>query len=154
MTESMPAMDRFHLHRFVEAQAATFELALEELQAGRKRSHWMWFIFPQFTGLGTSVMAQRYAIALLAEAATYLAHPILGMRLQTCMQALLAIEGRSAFDIMGFPDERKLHSCATLFALISPDGSCFEHVLNKYFDGIADTATLECVASAATRTHS
>ena len=119
------------LDRFVQAQAASFDLALAELQSGHKRSHWMWFIFPQLAGLGASALSQHYAIQSLAEAEAYLQHPVLGRRLKECAEAVLAVEGRSALDIFGSPDDLKLRSCATLFAQVSPPGSVFERLLEQ-----------------------
>ena len=138
--------DAFELSRFVEAQRSSYASALAELTAGRKRSHWMWFIFPQVAGLGHSSMAQRYAIGSRAEAEAYLAHPILGERLRACVDALLAVEGRSAGQIMGSPDDMKLQSSATLFAEISPAGSSFEQLLTKYYGGRKDPRTLDFLA--------
>ncbi len=136
------ASDPFELSRFVEAQASTYEDAVEELRAGLKCSHWMWFIFPQVAGLGFSDMARRYAIGSRAEAEAYLGHPLLGARLQTCVEALLAVEGRSAEQIMGDPDFMKLQSSMTLFAGISPAESCFERLLQKYYAGREDQKTV------------
>lgn len=130
------------LARFVEAQEGVYERALAELKAGRKRSHWMWFIFPQLEGLGLSAMTQRYAIKTRAEAKAYLDHAILGPRLTSCVEALLNLEGRSADEIFGYPDEMKLRSCATLFAQVSSPGSIFHLLLEKYFNGEPDPKTL------------
>jgi uncharacterized protein (DUF1810 family) len=139
--------DPFDLARFVEAQRDTYDVALAELKAGRKRSHWMWFIFPQLAGLGISAMSQRYAIASLAEAVAYLGHPLLGDRLLTCADAVLRVEGRSALELLGSPDDRKLQSSATLFsqALSRPD-SVFDQLLEKYFRGEPDSRTLDLLA--------
>lgn len=134
--------DPFDLGRFVAAQEHDFAQALAELQAGRKRSHWMWYIFPQIQGLGSSGMAQRYAIRGNDEAAAYLNHPVLGPRLVACAEAMLAIENRSAREILGSPDDLKLRSSATLFALVSPPGSVFARVLEKFYAGQADEETL------------
>ena len=139
----------FDLARFEQAQAPVFAQAIAELRAGRKRSHWMWFVFPQYRGLGFSAMSQRYAIRSLDEARAYLAHPVLGPRLRECTSAVLAIVGRSAHDIFGSPDDLKLRSCATLFAAVSPAGSEWDQLLGKYFDGQPDDATLELVHGAA-----
>lgn len=136
------ADDRFELERFVEAQKLTYARALAEIRAGRKESHWMWFIFPQFDGLGFSPMAERYAIKSLEEARAYLAHPTLGPRLVECVEAALGVEGRSARAIFGTPDDLKLRSCATLFAEVSPAGSGFERLLGKYYGGWRDVRTL------------
>jgi uncharacterized protein (DUF1810 family) len=136
-------MDDPHgLARFVEAQAPVYAQALAELRAGRKRSHWMWFVFPQIAGLGTSAMAQRYAIASLDEAQAYLAHPVLGERLRECAQAMLSIEGRTAHDILGSPDDVKFHSSMTLFHVAAPAEPVFESCLQKYFGGQEDPQTL------------
>lgn len=136
------AGDPFHLRRFVDAQAADYARALAELRAGRKRSHWMWYVFPQLEGLGHSPMSRRYAIRGLGEAAAYLEHPVLGPRLVECAQAVLDVEGRSAHDIFGSPDDVKLRSCATLFARVAPAGSVFERLLERYFEGRSDAETL------------
>ena len=136
------ADDPFELERFVEAQKHVYAQALAEIRAGSKESHWMWFIFPQFDGLGFSAMAERYAIKSLDEAREYLAHPTLGPRLVECVEAALGVEGRSAREIFGTPDDLKLRSCATLFAEVSPAGSGFERLLAKYFGGERDVRTL------------
>ncbi|QIK38352.1 DUF1810 domain-containing protein [Caldichromatium japonicum] len=133
----------YDLERFVAAQASIYEQALAELRAGCKRSHWMWFIFPQIAGLGTSPMSRRYTIRNLDEARAYLAHPLLGARLRACAEALLAIEGKGAREILGSPDDLKLRSSATLFACISPKGSVFHRLLERYFVGMLDPLTLE-----------
>ncbi|MEO2089819.1 MAG: DUF1810 domain-containing protein [Gemmataceae bacterium] len=135
--------DPFDLDRFVQAQADDYPTALAEIAAGRKVSHWMWYIFPQLAGLGTSHLAMRYAIRSLAEARAYLAHPLLGPRLVACAEAAVAVEGRTANDIFGFPDDLKLRSSATLFAAASPPGSVFERVLAKFYRGERDERTLE-----------
>lgn len=131
------------LKRFVQAQASCYPQALTEVRAGHKRTHWMWFVFPQLQGLGSSSTARHYAIRDLEEARAYLAHPVLGPRLLECTTALLAHTGRSARAIFGTPDDRKLRSCLTLFAQASAPGSVFERVLAKYFDGEPDARTLE-----------
>ena len=140
-------MDPYHLDRFVQAQDRTYESALTEIRNGRKRSHWMWFIFPQFEGLGSSAQSVFFSIKSIAEAKAYLAHPLLGPRLIECAGAVLAIDGRSAIDIFGSPDDMKLRSSATLFARASPDGSVFHRVLDKYFGGRADDKTLRLVGA-------
>lgn len=134
--------DPHELSRFVSAQASSYETALSELRQGRKRSHWMWFIFPQYVGLGISPTSQHFAIKSAAEAEAYLHHPVLGPRLVECAKAVLRTEGRSAHEIFGSPDDIKLKSSATLFARVSPAGSVFERVLDKYFDGAGDDKTL------------
>jgi uncharacterized protein (DUF1810 family) len=134
--------DPFDLERFLEAQAHDYQDALAEIQRGRKRSHWMWYVFPQFEGLGMSAMSERYAIKSRGEATAYLAHPVLGPRLVECAEAALAVVGRSAQEIFGPPDDLKLRSSATLFAAVSPDGSVFHRLLDKYFYGKPDERTL------------
>ena len=130
------------LQRFLTAQEPVFENALAELEDGRKRSHWMWFVFPQLKGLGHSEMAQRYAIASEDEAAEYLAHPILGPRLRECA-GLVAQHGDVAIDtIFHAPDDLKFHSSMTLFADVAPDEAVFQTCLDTFFDGLSDSATL------------
>ena len=126
----------------MQAQADDYEGALSEIKNGCKRSHWMWYVFPQFVGLGSSDMSTFYAITSVAEAAAYLAHPVLGPRLVECANATLAVEGRSARDIFGAPDDMKLRSCATLFAHVSPGDSVFHRIIDKYFAGQPDERTL------------
>lgn len=138
--------DRFDLERFVRAQAPDHERVLAELRSGRKHTHWMWYVFPQLRGLGTSSMAERFGIGGLAEARAYLAHPLLGPRLLECVEALLALQGVSAHDVVGSPDDLKLRSSATLFARASPPGSAFERLLAKYFSGEPDPGTLRLLA--------
>lgn len=133
--------DPFDLRRFVDAQEGVHERALAELRAGRKSSHWMWFVFPQIEGLGQSWMSKQYAIAGLPEARAYLAHPVLGPRLAACSEALLGVEGRTASEIFGFPDDAKLRSSMTLFDAVEP-GAVFSRVLERYFGGGRDTETL------------
>src|SRR5687768_4823746 len=125
----------FDLQRFLDAQAIVIDDVLAEIRAGRKRSHWMWFVFPQIVGLGSSSMAQHYAIQSLDEARAYLEHPVLGKRLRECFEAVLGVNGRSAEDIFGHIDSLKLRSSATLFALASSEGSVFHQVIEKYFGG-------------------
>lgn len=139
--------DPFELQRFVEAQQDTYERALAELRAGRKRSHWMWFVFPQIAGLGASPMAQRYAIASLEEAAAYLAHPILGPRLLACTEAVAHHAGSSANAIFGSPDDMKFRSCMTLFAEIAPDDALFDTALHLFYDGRRDQKTLDLITA-------
>ncbi len=134
------------LDRFITAQAPHYDRVLAELQSGRKRSHWMWFVFPQLVGLGHSAMSIHYAIRGLDEARAYLAHPVLGPRLIECCHAVLTVPDRSAHDIFGSPDDMKLRSCATLFAEVSPQGSVFERVLDRYFNGERDTATIALIS--------
>jgi uncharacterized protein (DUF1810 family) len=137
--------DPYDLDRFVQAQKHDYHAALSEITVGHKRSHWMWYIFPQFEGLGHSSMSRRYSIKSLDEAKAYLRHPILGPRLLECCEAIVAIDGRSASEIFGSPDDMKLRSCATLFAQVSPAGSVFERLLGKYFHGERDEQTVRLV---------
>jgi uncharacterized protein (DUF1810 family) len=137
------ASDPHDLRRFVDAQSHNYVDALAELRSGQKRSHWMWYVFPQFEGLGRSPMAQRYAIKSVAEAEAYLRHPLLGARLMECAEALLGLEGRSAHQIFGSPDDAKLRSSATLFSRVAPAGSVFHRILDRYFAGEADHRTVE-----------
>ena len=118
------------------------ERALAEIRGGQKRSHWMWFIFPQIAGLGFSPTSQHYAIKSVAEARAYLDHPVLGARLLECAEAALSVDGRTAREIFGSPDDLKLRSSATLFASVSPEGSVFHRLLDRFFDGAADEKTL------------
>ncbi|WP_404437046.1 DUF1810 domain-containing protein [Stutzerimonas chloritidismutans] len=134
--------DPHDLQRFVEAQTPVYERALEELRAGHKQSHWMWFVFPQIAGLGHSAMAQRYAISGVDEARAYLEHPLLGPRLQACAQAILLHRDRSARQILGSPDDLKLRSSMTLFAAVAPEQPLFQQVLDTFFEGEADPQTL------------
>ena len=134
--------DAFNLARFVRAQERDYERALAEIRSGRKRSHWMWYIFPQFDGLGFSSTSKRYAIKSVAEAEAYLRHPILGARLVESCEAAVGVAGLSALEVFGSPDEMKLRSCATLFACVSPAGSVFERILDRYFGGEPDDQTL------------
>ncbi len=144
-------MDAFDLSRFVNAQADVYAAALAEIRSGRKRSHWMWFVFPQIAGLGTSQMSRHYAIGSLAEARAYLRHPLLGPRLIEALRAVLDIEGRTAADIFGTPDDMKLRSCATLFAAAAPEEMVFQRVIDTYFGGHADPLTLARLSPADTR---
>ena len=136
----MPAVG---LERFLEAQAPVYATVLNELNSGRKRSHWMWFIFPQIAGLGSSPTARCYAIANRGEAEDYLAHPVLGARLLECTEAVLRQDTRSLSELFGVPDDLKFRSCMTLFAQLSPPGSAFHQALDRYCDGKADDRTLE-----------
>jgi uncharacterized protein (DUF1810 family) len=135
-------MDPFDLNRFVHVQEDTYTQALRALKLGRKQSHWMWWIFPQLDGLGFSPITQRYSIKSEDEARAYLKHPTLGSRLIECAEAILSVEGRSAREILGSPDDLKLKSCATLFAYVSPPGSVFEQILERFYSGERDTATI------------
>ncbi|MGJ4934864.1 DUF1810 domain-containing protein [Bradyrhizobium sp. HKCCYLRH3083] len=129
------------LSRFADAQSSIYSRVTAELAAGAKQSHWMWFIFPQVEGLGSSAMAQRYAIRSRAEAEAYLAHPLLGPRLVECTRLVLAVQGKSLRDILGVPDDAKFRSCMTLFDSISPNG-IFAQALDRYCDGVRDRQTL------------
>ena len=134
--------DPFNLQRFVDAQEPVYPRVVAELRAGRKQSHWMWFIFPQIEGLGFSAMAQKYAIASRAEAEAYLAHPVLGTRLRECMQLVNAASVTNITAIMGSPDDMKLRSSMTLFARTGDDNTGFRAVLDKYYGGDEDPATI------------
>lgn len=134
--------DPFNLHRFVDAQEDSIDQVCAELRCGRKRSHWMWYIFPQISGLGTSVVAQKFAISSLAEARAYLDHPVLGPRLRICMELVNAIEGRSIEEVFGYPDHLKFHSSMTLFARAAPHEPVFQAALEKFFGGRLDQLTL------------
>lgn len=133
--------DPYCLTRFLQAQEHDFETALAEIAAGRKRSHWMWYIFPQLAGLASSVRSQHYAIKSEEEARAYLAHPLLGARLVAGAEAALACQSRSAREIFGSPDDLKLRSSATLFAHVSPEGSVFHRLLEKFYPAGPDLAT-------------
>jgi uncharacterized protein (DUF1810 family) len=135
--------DTFALSRFVAAQEenGTYERALAELRAGRKRSHWMWFVFPQLAGLGRSAIAQTYAISSLAEARAYVEHAVLGPRLRECATVLVELRGASARDVLGEIDAVKLRSSMTLFARAAPEADVFALVLVRYFDGAGDVTT-------------
>ena len=143
------AHDPFDLNRFVLAQADHYERALAELKAGRKRSHWMWYVFPQIDGLGSSSMARTYAIRSIAEARAYLDHPVLGPRLVECAEALLGVEGRTATEILGSPDDMKLKSSATLFASVTPTDSVFARLLDGYYQGERDGKTIQLLGATA-----
>jgi len=135
--------DQYDLQRFVAAQdaAGTYDRATAELRGGRKTSHWMWFIFPQIAGLGYSPASRTYAITSLDEARAYLAHPVLGARLIECATILTRVPDRSAEQILGEVDALKLRSCVTLFMHAAPDEPVFRQVLDRYFDGLPDSAT-------------
>ena len=142
MTQQPGIDDPFDLKRFIRAQERDYSQALSEIRQGQKRSHWMWYVFPQIDGLAMSSTAKLYAIKSLDEARAYLDHPVLGLRLRECAEAMLSIEGRSATEILGSPDDLKLRSSATLFASVSPPGSVFERVLAKFYEGRRDERTL------------
>ena len=135
--------DPYNLERFVAAQLDVYDSALLEIKSGSKRSHWMWFIFPQILGLGTSDKALFYAIRNAGEAALYLEHPILGKRLLECAVALLTVKGRTASEIFGYPDDIKLKSSMTLFDYVAGPDSVFAKVLGTYFSGEHDEKTLQ-----------
>jgi uncharacterized protein (DUF1810 family) len=134
--------DPFRLERFVLAQGPVFERVRVELRNGRKENHWMWFVFPQIKGLGRSPISIEYAISSREEARAYLQHPVLGQRLKECTRLVLEVEGRSAFEIFGEPDDMKFRSCMTLFAQVSDDENIFEQAIVKYFDGVPDRFTI------------
>ena len=134
--------DQFDLNRFTSAQDKVYDRVLAELKNGRKRSHWMWYIFPQLDGLGRSTTARRYAIKSIEEAIAYLNHPVLGTRLLECANTVLAIEGKTASEIFGYPDDLKLKSSMTLFSTVADD-SVFVRVLDKYFQSERDDRTLQ-----------
>lgn len=140
-------MDDAHdLKRFLDAQISVFETARSELLAGRKRTHWMWFIFPQIAGLGHSATSRHFAIASRNEAVAFLAHPVLGDRLCECTRIVSNLDGLSAYEIFGDPDCIKFHSCMTLFAETAVDDVLFKEALMKYFDGKPDLTTIEKLA--------
>jgi uncharacterized protein (DUF1810 family) len=145
--ETRDQANLFNLARFTSAQESAYNRALAEIRNGDKRSHWMWFIFPQIDGLGFSSTAKYYAIKSPDEACQYLAHPVLGARLLECAEAVLAVEERSASDIFGYPDDLKLKSCMTLFEAVAGKGSVFSQVLDKYYQGKRDTRTQEILAA-------
>jgi uncharacterized protein (DUF1810 family) len=139
--------DAFDLDRFVQAQAAVMPQVLRELREGRKRSHWMWFVFPQLRGLGHSAMAQRYAIASREEAEAYLKHPVLGPRLVECTECVNAVQGRTVGEIFGSPDDMKFHSSVTLFASVPGAPPVFQAALARYFAATPDPATMRMLAA-------
>jgi uncharacterized protein (DUF1810 family) len=143
--------DPYDLDRFVRAQRDTYQRALAEIRAGEKRTHWMWYIFPQVYGLGFTPTSKLYAIRSVDEAWAYLDHPILGARLKACAEAALSVPGSSAHDIFGSPDDWKLRSSATLFSLVSPPGSLFEQMLDRFFEGERDPKTLRLLGMEAGR---
>jgi len=140
--------DPYRLQRFIDAQdaAGTYDRALAELRAGRKRTHWMWFIFPQVAGLGHSATAREFAISSLDEAAAYLEHPVLGSRLVECTSSIVHLQGKTAEGIFGGIDAKKLRSSMTLFSQADPDEEMFTRALEIYFDGRPDEATLSLLA--------
>jgi len=134
--------DPHELERFVAAQAPVIDAVRDELRAGRKRSHWMWFVFPQLQGLGASSMAQRYGIASLEEARAYLAHAVLGPRLRECCALMLAVPAKDAHEILGSPDDLKFRSCLTLFSLAAPQEAVFRQALQRFYEGEPDARTV------------
>jgi uncharacterized protein (DUF1810 family) len=146
--DSRSADDPYDLSRFLSAQDQNYQQALAEIKRGRKRSHWMWYIFPQIDGLAFSSTSKLYAIKSLEEARAYLDHPVLGPRLLACAEGAAGVEGQSATEIFGSPDDMKLRSCATLFAAVSPPDSVFERLLKKYYGGQGDDKTLRLLGIA------
>jgi uncharacterized protein (DUF1810 family) len=138
--------DQFDLQRFVDAQDRLYDTVLDELRGGRKRSHWIWFVFPQLRGLGRSPTALHYGISSLEEARAYLAHDVLGPRLRECARLVAAIDDRSAADIFGFPDDLKVRSSMTLFARATEDNADFIAVLDKFYNGEEDPVTVAQLA--------
>lgn len=145
---SVATSDHYDLNRFVDAQRDVYDQALAEIKAGRKRSHWMWFIFPQYQGLGASPTSRHFAIKSLDEARAYLDHPVLGPRLLECADALLRLPGDSASEVLGYPDDLKLRSSATLFAAVTGTESAFLRLLDKFFSGSRDDATVRLLSTA------
>jgi uncharacterized protein (DUF1810 family) len=135
--------DPYDLQRFLDAQNPVFEQVCSELQLGRKRSHWMWFVFPQLRGLGASSMANKFGISCRDEADAYLRHSILGLRLRECTRLVNLVQGRSIEEVFGYPDNLKFHSSMTLFAQITPENDVFAAALQKYFGGQPDKLTLD-----------
>ena len=135
--------DPHNLRRFLDAQETVWPDAVDELGRGAKASHWMWFVFPQLKALGRSATARRYGIADLREAEAYWQHPLLGPRLKTCTEAMLGVDGKSALQILGSPDDLKFRSSMTLFSRAAPDEPVFRQAIDKYFGGRADERTLE-----------
>ncbi len=135
--------DLFNLERFVVAQKNVYPTVIEELKSGVKISHWMWFIFPQVEGLGRTEIAKKYAIKSLDEAKAYVAHPLLGKRLQECIELVLDIDGKSANAIFGYPDDLKFKSSMTLFLVAAPHIDLFQRAINKYYDGHQDRLTIK-----------
>ena len=137
----------YRLSRFLEAQEGDYDAAIAELRAGRKRSHWMWYVFPQLRGLGSSANADRYGIGSLNEARAFWAHPVLGARLRECIEAILAVPGKSAYDIFRKPDDWKLGCCLTLFEAAAPGEPLFGAALERFFNGHRNQKTLELLSS-------
>jgi uncharacterized protein (DUF1810 family) len=139
--------DPYDLQRFVDAQAGVYDTVLDELRTGRKRSHWIWFVFPQIAGLGSSPTSLRYAISSLAEAQAYLRHEVLGPRLRECARLVNGIEGNSIEQIFGWPDNLKVRSSMTLFARATNDNDEFVTLLAMYYNGEEDPATVACLSA-------
>jgi uncharacterized protein (DUF1810 family) len=139
-------LDKYDLDRFVQAQNGVYDQALAEIRSGRKQTHWMWFVFPQLAGLGSSPMARTYAMQNLDEAREYLKHPLLGARLRECAEAVVSVSGKSAHEIFGSPDDLKLRSCATLFARVSPENSVFHRIIRQYYRGEPDEKTIRLLS--------
>ena len=135
--------DEFRLGRFLEAQEASYATALQELRSGRKRTHWIWYVFPQLKGLGTSSMSEEYGVSGLPEARLYLAHPVLGQRLRDCTEAMLGQQAASAESVLGALDAEKFRSCLTLFSTAEPTAQVFDMALERFFSGARDRKTLE-----------
>ena len=146
----MNTQDPYNLDRFLEAQASNYEDALAELHAGRKQTHWSWYVFPQVRGLGSSPASMRYSIRSRAEASAYLAHPVLGLRLRECVNAMLGQRGLTAAQILGDIDAQKFRSCLTLFLQVAPNEGVFSDALKKYFDGVPDAKTISLLGPAGT----
>jgi uncharacterized protein (DUF1810 family) len=146
-----PDEDPFNLGRFLDAQASDYSRALAELRAGKKQSHWIWYVLPQLRGLGSSSMANQYGIGSAQEARAYLAHPVLGPRLQECVAAMAALDGLSAVDVLGPIDAAKFRSCLTLFGAADPESAVFIEALEKYFAGIPDERSLALLKGNAAR---
>jgi uncharacterized protein (DUF1810 family) len=149
--------DVYDLERFVTAQAGDFEQACQEIRQKRKTGHWMWYVFPQLAGLGMSGMSQKYAISSLAEARAYLAHPTLGPRMKKACTLLLGIKDRSMSEVFGYPDDLKLRSSMTLFAIATPENPEFQQIISDHFEGQRDRKTLDLLRinpEAATPAHS
>jgi uncharacterized protein (DUF1810 family) len=151
-SEAVDRDDPYELNRFISAQQGIYDRVLSELRSGLKRTHWMWYIFPQIDGLGHSPTTRLYSIKSMEEARQYLRHPVLGVRLVESAEAVLAVQGLSASDIFGHPDDWKLQSSMTLFALVAGPGSVFERVLDKYFQGKRDARTLQIVGDLSSST--
>jgi len=147
VTDGCRVTDLFNLSRFIEAQKGAYSAALDELRRGRKKGHWIWYIFPQIAGLGFSGMSRRYSIASLDEAKAYTEHPVLGQRLIECVEIVMAVEGKSAEQIFGHLDALKFRSCLTLFAAADNDNEIYQRALEKYFTGVADPLTVQALGS-------